>query len=485
MKLPPNQKNNQSESPNTVSDSPVGLHWQQINQNAAGIDLGGGEHWVCVPPDRSERNVRRFGCFTPDLIAMSDWLIECSVTTVAMEATGVYWIPVFQILESKGLEVKLVNAHHVKTVPGRKTDVKDCQWLQQLHTYGLLSGSFRPEDQICVLRSYIRQRDSLIKSASTHVQRMQKALIQMNLHLHKVVSDITGLTGMTIIRAIVAGEHNPEVLAALKDPRIKSSVTEIAKALTGDYRPEHLFVLKQEFTLYQVYQTEIAAIDAEIEKCLADFEIKTVDEPPPTKRKRRKKPTGNNPSFDLRKYLYRIAGVDFTLIDGLDALSVQTILSEVGLNPERFPTVKHFTSWLGLCPGQKITGGKVKSSQTRPVENRAANAFRMAAFSLTQSRSALGAFYRRLRSRLGAPKAITATAHKLARLFYRMWTTAGQYVDPGLDYYEQKYHEHMLSNLRKKAQSLGFDLVAQSSDTSSLSTDTSDSAQDTAISCVY
>lgn len=216
--------------------------------------------------------------------------------------------------------------------------------------------------------------------------------------------------------------------------------------------------------LYQVYQTEIAAIDAEIEKCLADFETKTVDEPPPTKRKRRKKPTGNNPSFDLRKYLYRIAGVDFTLIDGLDALSVQTILSEVGLNPERFPTVKLFTSWLGLCPGQKITGGKVKSSQTRPVENRAANAFRMAAFSLTQSRSALGAFYRRLRSRLGAPKAITATAHKLAPMFYRMWTTTGLYSDPGMDYYEKKYNEQVLNNLKKKALALGLELVPISQD---------------------
>ncbi|MEH2079964.1 MAG: IS110 family transposase [Nostoc sp.] len=378
---------------------------------------------------------------------------------MAMEATGVYWIPVFQILEAKGFEVKLVNAHHVKTVPGRKTDVLDCQWLQKLHTYGLLSGSFRPENEICVLRSYIRQRDSLIKSGSTHVQRMQKALIQMNLHLHKVISDVTGLTGMKIIKAIVRGEQDPQVLATLKDPRIKSSTADIAKALTGDYRREHLFVLQQELSLYEVYQQQISAVDAEIEKCLASFEPKTLDEPPTTERKRRKKPTANHPSFDLHKYLYGMAGVDFTLIDGLDALTVQTILSEVGLNPKRFHTVKHFTSWLGLCPGQKVTGGKVKSSQTRTVVNRAANAFRMAAFSLTHSRSALGAFYRRLRSRLGVPKAITATAHKLARLFYRIWTTAGQYSDPGMDYYEQKYQELILKNLRHKAQALGLELV--------------------------
>ncbi len=469
MKLPPNQKKNQSVSNEQLPDVSVGSHLLQINQNAAGIDLGGSEHWVCVPPERVQKNVRRYGCFTPDLMAMAEWLIECGVTTVAMEATGVYWIPVFQILEQKRLEVKLVNAHHVKTVPGRKTDVKDCQWLQQLHTYGLLSGSFRPENQVCVLRSYIRQRDSLIQTASTHVQRMQKALIQMSLQLHQVISDITGVTGMAIIKAIVAGERDPQVLAAMKDPRVKSTTDEIAKALTGDYRVEHLFVLKQELTLYEVYQQEIAAIDLEIENCLQSFEPKTTDAPPKTKRKRRKKPVGNNPAFDLHGSLYRMTGVDFTRIDGLDVLTVQTILSEVGLDPKRFSTVKHFTSWLGLCPGQRITGGKVKSSKTRPVVNRAANAFRLAASSLKQSRSALGAFYRRIKSRLGAPKAITATAHKLARLFYLMWTQGAEYVDPGLDYYEQQYQERLLHNLKKKAQSLGFDLVAQSTTTECIS----------------
>ena len=461
MKLPSNPENNHSVS---VSET-----WEQINQNAAGIDLGSREHWVCVPKDRADQNVQRFGCFTPDLIAMANWLMECGVDTVAMEATGVYWIPLFQILEARGLKVKLVNAHHVKTVPGRKTDVLDCQWLQQLHSYGLLSGSFRPEDQVCVLRSYIRQRDSLIKSASTHVQRMQKALIQMNLHLHKVISDITGLTGMKIIQAIIAGEQNPQILATLKNPRIKSSTADIAKALTGDYRSEHLFVLKQEFTLYEVFQTEIAAVDAEIEKCLASFTPKTLEPPPTTGKKRRKKPTANHPDFDLHSYLYRIVGVDFTRIDGLDVLTVQTILSEVGLDPKRFPSVKHFTSWLGLCPGQKITGGKVKSSQTRKVVNRAANAFRMAAFSLTQSRSALGAFYRRLRSRFGAPKAMTATAHKLARIFYRLWTTGESYCDPGVDYYEQKYQNLMLKKLQKKAEALGLELVPKSTLTADVS----------------
>ena len=267
---------------------------------------------------------------------------------------------------------------------------------------------------------------------------------------------------MKIIKAIVAGERDPQALAVLKDRRIKSSTADIAKALTGDYRREHLFVLGQELSLYEMYQAEMMTIDAEIEQCLTSFAPKTLAEPPTPKRKRRKKPTANHPNFDLRQYLYRIAGVDFTSIDGLDALNIQTILSEVGLDPSRFPTVKHFTSWLGLCPGQKITGGKVKSSQTRKVVNRAANAFRMAAFSLTHSRSALGAFYRRLRSRLGAPKAMTATAHKLARMFYRLWTTGESYCDPGVDYYEQKYQSLMLKKLQKKAQALGLELVPKS-----------------------
>ncbi len=346
-------------------------NFELINPSAAGIDIGSGEHWVCVPPSAAEENVRRFGCFTPDLIALADWLIECQVETVAMEATGVYWIPLFQILEAKSLDVNLVNAHHVKTVPGRKSDVLDCQWLQKLHTFGLLSASFRPDDQVCVLRSYLRQRDTLIKEAATHVQRMQKALIQMNLQLHKVVSNITGMTGMAIIRAIVRGERNPEKLAELKDRRIKSTVAEIAKALSGDYRAEHLFVLQQELTLYDIYQQQITVIDREIEQCLSNFESQTEDPPPPRKGKKRKKPPGNEPNFNLHRHLFRMTGVDFTQIDGLNVLTVQTILSEVGLDPNRFPTVKHFCSWLGLCPGSKITGGKVKSSQTRKVVNRA------------------------------------------------------------------------------------------------------------------
>jgi transposase len=436
-----------------------------IHANAAGIDIGSQNHWVCVPSGREAKCVRRFGCYTADLYAIADWLAECKVETVAMESTGVYWIPLFQILETRGFEVKLVNAHYVKTLPGRKTDVLDCQWLQQLHSYRLLSGSFRPEDDICVLRSYIRQRDSLIRTASVHIQRMQKALTQMNIQLHQAVSDITGTTGMAIIRAIVAGEHDPQVLAAKKHHRVKRSEAEIAAALHGDYRKEHLFVLQQELHLYDVYQTQIAECDRQIEECLSQFndKIDVAQSPLAPPKNPRHKPQGNEPAFDLRTHLYRMSGVDFTRVDGLGVLTVQIILSEVGLDPSRFPTVKHFTSWLGLCPGSRITGGKVQSSQTRPVVNRAANAFRMAAQTAGKSHSALGAFYRRLRSRLGSPKAITATAHKIARIFYQLWTTGGDYTDPGMDYYELRYRERMVNNLHKKAQAFGFELIPQPS----------------------
>lgn len=435
-------------------------HLEQLNLHAAGIDVGSAEHWVCVPTGRAEVNVRAFGCFTPDLQAMAAWLKNCGVTTVAMESTGVYWIPVFQILESTGLEVKLVNAHHLKTVPGRKSDVLDCQWLQKLHTYGLLAGSFRPDDQVCVRRSYVRQRERLIQSAGVHIQRMQHALIQMNLHLHKVISDIAGLTGMSIMRAIVAGERDPQVLAALKHSRIRSSQDEIAKALSGNYRAELVFVLQQELTLYDLHQQQIAACDTQIEQCLLRFNAKT-DQLPPSAKNKRRKTTQNAPAFDLRRQLYRMSGIDFTEINGLDALSVQTILSEVGLDPTRFPSVKHFCSWLGLCPGTRITGGKPLSSQTRRVVNRAANAFRLAVQAVSHSHSALGAFYRRLRCRLGTPKAITATAHKIARLFYKLWSTQGIYSDPGENYYEQKYRERLVKHLKKTAQSLGFEVVPQ------------------------
>jgi transposase len=431
----------------------------QVHPYAAGIDIGGSEHWVNIPAQLDPESVRKFSCFTANLYALADWLKLKGITTVAMESTGVYWIPLFQILETSELEVRLVNARFVKTVPGRKSDVLDCQWLQKLHSYGLLSGSFRPDDQVCVFRSYIRQRDRLTKSASVHIQRMQKALTEMNIQLHRVVSDITGVTGMAIIRAIIAGERDPQQLAALKDPRAKRSTAEIAAALVGDYRVEHLFVLKQELNLYDMYQQQIQQCDQQIEQCLSEFDSQNDELLPP--RPKGKKPSRNAPNFDLRSHLYRISGVDFTQIDGLEALTVQAIIAEVGLDPTRFATSKHFTSWLGICPGSNISGGKILSSKTRKVINRASTAFRIAAQSLANSRTALGGFYRRIRSRSGAPIAITATAHKLARIFYHLWTTGEDFVDAGVDAYEQKYQQRVVKHLKQRAKQMGFDLVPE------------------------
>lgn len=432
--------------------------FQMINPNAAGIDIGSEEHWVAVPEYRDEQPVRKFGCFTSDLYALADWLKKCNIETVAMESTGVYWIPLFQILESQGFEVKLVNARHVKNVPGRKTDVLDCQWLQRLHTFGLLSGSFRPEDSICVLRSYCRHRENLIQYAAAHIQHMQKALIQMNLQLHKVISDISGLTGMRIIKSILAGERDPLKLAKMRDHRVKNSAETIAKALEGDYRQEHLFALKQAVEAYEVYQRQIQDCDQEMEAYLAALDSKVDDENLPSSKGKCQKPRGNAPDFDLRSHLYRVSGVDFTQIHGLDASSVYSILSEVGLDPSAFPTVKNFTSWLALCPNNRITGGKIKSSKTRKAKNRAADAFRLAAMSVGNSASALGAYFRRIKSRLGAPQAITATAHKLARIFYHLWRTGDAYQDLGQDYYEQKYKERLLANIKRRAKQLGYEI---------------------------
>jgi transposase len=428
-----------------------------ITPNAAGIDIGSEEHWVAVPEDRDEKPVRSFRCFTADLQAMATWLKACGVTTVAMESTGVYWIPAYQILEAHGFEVKLVNARHVKNVPGRKSDVSDCQWIQRLHTYGLLSASFRPDNEVCVLRSYWRHRDSLVRYASSHIQHMQKALTEMNVQVHKVLADITGVTGMRIIRAILAGERDREKLALMRAPGVKSTPEEIAKALEGDYREEHLFVLRQAVELYDFYQRQIEACDREIEACLCRFDTKADLEsnPLPPLKKGKKKPK-DGPLVDLRAHLHRMTGVDFTQIDGLDVLTVQTILSETGLDPGAFRTMKHFTSWLALSPDNRVTGGKVKSTRTRKVANRAAMAFRIAAQSLANSTSAIGGFYRRIRARLGAPKAITATAHKLARIFYTLWTTGKQYVDLGAQHYEQRYKDRIVRSMKKRLHDLGY-----------------------------
>lgn len=443
---------------NKKNDGNPSNQFELINPHAAGIDIGSCSHYVCVGADKDPQPIRKFNCFTPDLNKLADWLIECKITTVAMESTGVYWIPVFQILESRGLNVILVNARHVKNLPGRKTDVQDCQWLQQLHTYGLLKASFRPDADICVLRSYVRQRDNLIRSAAAHTQRMQKALTQMNLQLHKAISDITGTTGMAIIKAILDGERDPKVLAKLRNKQIKNDEDVIANALIGDYREEHLFSLKQEYDLYCFYQVKIAECDNQISAFYknASDRVDQVEKPLP---KRKSKGRKSHPNFDLRQELYRVIGTDITAIPGFDVLTIQSILSEVGLDMGKWATEKHFASWLGLAAGNKISGDKVLSTKTRKVINRATVAFRLAAYAAGKSHTALGAYYRRLKSRLGAPKAITATARKLSCLFYRLLRYGNEYLERGMDYYESRYKERMIKNLKNRAQELGFVLI--------------------------
>lgn len=424
--------------------------------NAAGIDIGSAAHFVAVPPDRDDEPVREFPSFTVDLNAIADWLDACQVDTVAMESTGVYWIALYELLESRGFTVLLVNARHVKNVSGRKSDVLDCQWLQQLMTYGLLSGAFRPADQVCVLRSFWRQRQMLLRSQGRHVQHMQKALTQMNVQLANVISDVVGETGQKILRAIVAGERDGQVLGAMKNARIRASVDDIAKSLQGNWRTEHLFALKQALSAFDFVGTQLAECDQEVEqqmKCLQ------VHEGEPAKGKQRGR-TRNSPKFDLRTQLFKMCGVDLTRIDGIDITTALAIISETGSDMSRFKTVKHFTSWLGLCPGTKITGGKVMSGKTKRCANHAAQALRLAAAALRTSQSALGAYFRRLCSRMDKPKAVTAAAHKLARLVYTMLTKGEEYTDQGQDYYEERYRERVLHHLAKRAEKMGMKLIA-------------------------
>jgi len=434
---------------------------RQLNPNAAGIDIGSQKHYVAVPADRDNEPVRSFGCLTPDLHQMAKWLKSCRIETIAMESTGVYWVPVVAVLESYGFDVKLVDAYKVKNVPGRKTDVKDCQWLAELHRFGLLSGAFRPDKQIQVLRSYWRHRSTLVEACSTQIHLMQKAMEQMNIQLHKVITDITGVTGMKIIRSIIAGERNAVRLAGMKHPLVKSSTETIAKALTGEYRQEHLFTLKQALEIYDVYQDKIAECDRQIEEYMKTFEHKAEANDLESKlgKNNRTKRRKNQPNFDLRTRLFEMTGVDLTQIDGIETMTAQTVISECGFDMSVFPTEKHFTSWLGLCPNNQITGGKVRKRSTRKVQNRAARALRLAAQSLHSSKSALGAFYRRMRARLGAPKAITATAHKLAKLVYRMLKHGMDYVDSGQKYYENQYRERVIKNLTKRVREMGYAVV--------------------------
>ena len=437
---------------------PLPPQLKRVNLDAAGIDIGAAEHWAAVPPGRNTegQDVRRFGAFTGELCALADWLKQCGIQTVAMESTGVYWIPLYELLVERGFEVLLVDARQAKNVPGRKTDVLDCQWLQELHTYGLLRGAFRPVDQVCILRSYLRQRSMLVSYASHHIQHMQKALEQMNLKLSHVVSDITGLTGMGIIKAILSGERDPVKLAKLRDPRCKSSEATVARALEGHYREEHLFTLQQAVELVEFYQQQMTACDRQIEACLQQFEEKSSETPVTTRRRKRRRGI----AFDARSYLYRMTGIDLTQIDSIEGNTALTVISEIGLDMSRWPTEKHFGSWLGLAPGSKVSGGKRLSGRTKPSANRAAAALRLAAQSLNQSQSALGAYFRRLKARLGAPKALTAAAYKLARIVYRMLKYGAGYVDQGEAVYEERYRDRLLRNLKRRAAELGFQLTA-------------------------
>ena len=432
-----------------------------LNLNAAGVDIGATEIYIAVPGDRDPQPVRCFSTFTEDLHAAADWLKACHIETVAMESTGVYWIPLFQILEARGFQVFLVNAHHVKNVPGRKSDVSECQWLQYLHSVGLLRASFRPEQAVCTVRSILRHRDGLVQMASSHVQHMQKALDQMNLQLHHVISDITGLTGITILEAILAGERNPHQLAKLRHRRVKATEETIAKSLVGDYRREHLFTLRQSLAAFRQYQDWIADCDREIAQYLEQFESKLDPPPGPTSPSEDgSQPKTSEPRFDLQTHLHRIFGVDLTQVPGVHVLTTQTLLAELGPDLSRFEDGSALASWLGLCPDNRISGGKVLSVKTRKVKNRAATALRMAAHSLHHSQSFLGHFYRRMRAKLGAPKAITATAHKLARIIYHMVTTGHAYDETICAHNEVQNRQRLEARLRKQARELGLQVVA-------------------------
>jgi len=431
-----------------------------VHPDAAGIDVGGSEHWVAIGPDRDPEPVRRFGCFTADVREMGRWLVEKGVRSVAMQSTGVYWMPVFEVLEQQGLEVYLVNAQHTKNVPGRKSDVQECQWLLKLHAFGLLNNSFQPTDEIRIARTLWRQRSNLVAEASSVIQRMQKVLTEMNVQLCNVLSDVSGMSGMKIIGAILEGERDPWKLATFVEPEVKAKPEDIAKSLEGNWREELLFVLRQHVEFYRIYQQKITDCDLRLRKHLESLGSKVdLKTQPIGNRPKGKKNSKNAPGFDLRTELYRITGIDWTQINGIDVLTAQTVIAEAGADLSAFPSEKQFASWLGLCPTNEQSGGKILNRRTRKVVNRATVAFRNAALTLLRSQSYLGAQYRRLRTRLGAPKAITAMARKLACLFYRLIKHGQPYVDKGTEYYEAKYREQQIRSLAKRAQKLGLQLV--------------------------
>lgn len=431
----------------------------RVHPNAAGLDVGSTFHVVAVAPDRASDSVRTFRSFTGELYKLADWLTEVGITTIAMESTGVYWIPVYEILEARGFQVLLVNARDSKNVPGRKTDVNDAQWLQQLHEHGLLRGSFRPQESVVRVRTLLRHRERLVEQGASHIQHMQKALMQMNVQLHHVVSDVTGVTGMKILRAIVAGEHDPAVLAQHRDARCKESEETIRAALTGNFRSEHVFTLRHAIELFDFMQGKVDECDAEIEQVLSELNSsrEPVEKPMPKVRHTRGR---NEPRFDVRKSLFTLLGADLSQIHGLGPHTVLRLVGECGNDMTKWPTAKHFTSWLTLAPGNKISGGRVLSSKTRRSSNRAAALLRIAAVNIGKTQTAVGAFYRRLAARAGKAKAVTATARKLAVLFYNSLRYGMEYTDRGVDHYEAGYRRKVLDNIERRARQLGYSLVA-------------------------
>lgn len=428
-----------------------------INVNAAGIDIGSKSHFVAIPEGRSSQTVREFQTFTNSLIDLVNWFKEIGITTVAMESTGVYWIPVYDMLEEHGFEVLLVNARHVKNVPGRKTDVLDCQWIQQLHSYGLLRGSFRPKEKILQMRTLMRHRSMLIDYASSHVQHIQKSLSLMNIQLNNVIRDIMGVTGMKIIRAIIDGERDPTKLAQYRDRNCKNSEEVIRESLVGNYQKEHMFCLKQALDLYDYYSLKIQECDKEIEKIMADMRALSDKEKIVSPKKAPSKK--HDFVFDMHQELLKITGVDLTAIPGLNVQTISKIISEIGTDMSPWETSKQFAAWLGLCPGNKVSGGKRLSGKTAPCANKAAAAFRTGANALRSSDTALGAFFRRMNSRLGAAKAVTAGAHKLAVVLYNMLKTGNEYLESGSQYYEEHYRVRCVKSLEKRAEKLGFAIV--------------------------
>ncbi len=444
-----------------LEDRPV------LESNAAGIDVGAREMFVAVPPGRDEHPVQVFATFTEDLERLADWLLQCGVTTVAMESTGVYWIPLYEILEQRGIRPCLVNARHMKNVPGRRTDWHECQWLQFLHSVGLLRASFRPEENICAVRTVLRHRSELVMAASQHVQHMHKALTQMNLQIHHVISDITGTTGLAIVDAILAGQRDATELAKLRDPHIKAHAETIRKSLVGNWRSEHLFTLNQSRALYRTYQQLIVNCDLEIEAMLRAFEPRTdpVERPLPSDRKRnragkkRRKKNGHpNPGVDLRTETYKLFGVDVTQIPGLEENALP-LFSEVGRDMSKWPTAAHFVSWLALCPDNDISGGKLLWRGVRTVKNRAGHLFRLAAFSLHHSLTPLGNYLRRMKAKLGPQAATTATAHKIAVIFYTIVKNQVEYNESIWASRDAHREKRLEMKLKRQAKQLGYQLV--------------------------